>query len=211
MKLQASWLGRISYGAASEQMNIQMDSVRGTREIQVLGFEPESVITLGRRAQVDRDLHVLPESLKQSGIDLVKVDRGGQATWHGPGQLVIFPLADLTQQKMGVREFVNLLTNTTAETLRQFEVITQKNCGEPGVFTEQGKIAFIGIRVSRGVTSHGVSLNISPDLANFDLIRSCGIEARRHDSLKRWGAQVSPLKVFERWSANLDRMARPMF
>jgi lipoate-protein ligase B len=165
----------------------------------VLGFEYYPVITLGKRASVSEEiLSGLPE-LERQGFEIAETDRGGQATLHSPGQLVIYPLVDIKKLGISVRQYVSLLEQTTILWLEKYKLIAQA-AEDAGVFTEHGKIAFIGLRVDRGITRHGISINISNDLSLFRTIRACGLASRSLDSLFSRGVEIELKAAFEEWN-----------
>jgi lipoyl(octanoyl) transferase len=109
-----------------------------------------------------------------NGIAVVKVDRGGQVTYHGPGQIVLYALLDLRRRHLTVRELVGSLEQAVLDLLAQFGVHAQRRAGAPGVYVGDAKIAALGLRVSRGCSSHGLSLNVDVDLEPFRAIDPCG-------------------------------------
>ena len=118
-----------------------------------------------------------PEHILQtSHIPIVKSDRGGQVTYHGPGQLVVYLLVDLKRRNMGVRDFVSIMEQAVIATLRQYGVESALKEGAPGVYVKGAKIASLGLRVRRGCTYHGLSLNVDMDLSPFRQINPCGYE-----------------------------------
>ncbi len=112
--------------------------------------------------------------LMPSNIPLVQTDRGGQITYHGPGQLVAYPLLDLRRHNLGVRDLVTLLENVTIALLAQLGITAQAKADAPGVYVEGKKIASLGLRVRRGCSFHGLSLNVAMDLSPFNAINPCG-------------------------------------
>lgn len=136
-------------------------------ELWVLQHEP--VFTMGQAA-LEKHL------LNPAQIPVVKSDRGGQVTYHGPGQLVVYTLIDLQRKKMGVREFVTGLEQVLIDTLEQYGIAGQRKAGAPGVYVGEDKIAALGLRVRRGRTMHGISLNVDMDLSPFEQINPCGYE-----------------------------------
>jgi lipoate-protein ligase B len=162
-------------------------------EGRILGFECPSTVTLGIRASA-ADLGFGEAALLKNGIEIQKVDRGGQATLHNPGQLVLFPVLPI--QALGARNWVCELAKATVQTLHAFGIDAQWREESPGVYTANGKIASIGIRIRRGVSTHGVSINVRNDLAPFQWIRTCGIEGR---ALDKMGDNVSLEDVFRTW------------
>ncbi len=161
----------------------------------VLGFEFDPVITLGRRAHRDRDVH------QNAGVPVVQVHRGGQATLHNPGQLVIFPIVALAALGLSVRDFVESLTAITAATLSDLGIHTTIHDHAPGLYTEFGKIAFLGLRIRAGYATHGLAINVSNDLTAFASIRSCGIAGAAIDSVQSRGVDVGLEEVFSLWQS----------
>jgi lipoyl(octanoyl) transferase len=134
---------------------------------QVWVLEHSPVFTLGQAAS--RDHVLLPGE-----IPVVQVDRGGQVTYHGPGQLVVYPLLDLKRLGLGIKALVELLERAVIETLEHYGIQAARRAGAPGVYVAGRKIAALGLRVRRGCTFHGLSLNVAMDLAPFARINPCG-------------------------------------
>ncbi len=130
--------------------------------------EHPPVYTLGRNGKKE---HILLDDAK---IPIIKVDRGGQVTYHGPGQLVVYFLLDLHRRKLGVRQLVTLIEDCLVQLLAQYDVVAYSDKKAPGVYVDKKKIAALGLRVSKGCTTHGLSLNIDMDLAPFNNINPCG-------------------------------------
>lgn len=160
-------------------------------EIYLLGLEHSDVVTLGRRAVLKDDLRVSPEDLEKLNFQYFYANRGGQATLHNKGQLVIYPIINLNHYSISVREFVCILEKSIQAVLKNLGIETHLKDGIPGVFTDKGKIAFVGLHVSRGVTSHGISINISNNLEDFSLIRSCGVDKESFDKLNNYGSFIT--------------------
>jgi lipoyl(octanoyl) transferase len=136
-------------------------------ELWVLEHEP--VLTLGMNAD--------PAHLLTPGdIPVVQVDRGGQVTYHGPGQLVVYPLIDLRRAGLGVRDLVTALEQAVIATAAGFGIVAATRSGAPGVYVEGAKLASIGIRVRRGASYHGLAVNVDMDLGPFSRINPCGFE-----------------------------------
>ncbi len=125
------------------------------------------VFTLG---QAGKREHILANT----DIPIVQADRGGQVTYHGPGQLIVYPLINLRRRALGVRDMVSLLEDAVIELLAQWGCVAYAKADAPGVYVEAGKIASLGLRVRKGCCFHGVSVNIDMDLAPFKLINPCG-------------------------------------
>ncbi len=148
----------------------------------VLVLEHTPVITRGVRA---RDAHVLaaPSRLAELGVDLLDTPRGGDVTYHGPGQWVLYPVLKLTGEEADAHAFVSRLEETVIRTAAEFGVEGTRRAGKTGVWTQNGKIAAIGVRFQKWVSSHGVSFNVAPDMSHFGLIVPCGLFGERVTSL----------------------------
>jgi lipoate-protein ligase B len=150
----------------------------------VLLVEHEPVLTMGRRS-AEGDLKVSEACLQELGIGLHRVERGGLLTYHGPGQLVAYPLLDLKRLKLGVAELVGRLEAAILATLGEFGIAARRIEGQRGVYVGADKIASVGIAVKRSVSYHGLALNCDPDLSHFDLITPCGLSGIRMTSMAR--------------------------
>ncbi len=154
----------------------------GAEALAILQHPP--VYTLGRRARSEH-LLVDPAELAARGAAVVRVSRGGEVTFHGPGQLVAYPILDLRRRGLGAAGYVHALEATVIETLARFAVRGQRVARRPGVWVGDAKLAAVGVRVRRGVSSHGLALNVSTDLSWFDAIVPCGIPGADVTSLAR--------------------------
>jgi len=134
----------------------------------IILVEHEHVYTLGKNANSSNILN--------KACDIIQTDRGGDVTYHGPGQLVAYPIINLKKRKIGVKSYVEMIEQLISNTLMYYGLETHVPIKETGVWVEDKKIASIGIHVSRGVTMHGLAININTDLSYFDNIISCGIE-----------------------------------
>src|SRR5271169_3543123 len=189
------YLGRVAYGTALNlQRTLQEMRKAGRIENTLLLLEHPPVITLGRNAKLDNVL-APPEFLAQRGVELFEIDRGGDVTFHGPGQLVAYPIFDLRSfepgSKIGAVEFVRRLEEVLIRTCGDFGIGTQRIQGLTGVWTyalrnrPEAKIAAIGVHISRGVTTHGFALNVRTDLDFFSLIVPCGITGKPVTSMRQ--------------------------
>ena len=136
-------------------------------EIWLLQHPP--VFTLGQAGKLE---HVLAPG----AIELVQVDRGGQVTYHGPGQLVAYPLIDLRRAGLGVRELVTRIEQVLIDTLAEWQITAERLEGAPGVYVDGAKIGALGLRVRRGCSFHGLALNVAMDLSPFARINPCGYQ-----------------------------------
>ena len=176
------WWGKQTYKRSYSIQKSVLKDIQGGLPGRVMGFEHPSTITLGIRSQVDEDFIESSDSLEEHGFVIVRTDRGGRATIHSPGQLVIYPILSLRELNIGVKDYVSLLVETTSLCLSHYGVKTKEG-NNIGVFTPRGKIAFIGLGVSKGVSFHGLSINVFNDLSLFSLIRPCGDSRLDVDSL----------------------------
>ena len=172
-------LGRIDYAAAFElQRRLHARVVAGELPNVLLLLEHPHVYTLGRRGSDDHIL-VAPERLAERGIQVHYVDRGGEVTYHGPGQLVGYPIVNLREWGGGPLRYVRALESALVATLAEFGIDAGREERPTGVWVGDAKIAAIGVKVSRGVTTHGFALNVDPDLSFFEHIVPCGMPGAR--------------------------------
>ena len=143
---------------------------------QLLLLEHPAVVTLGVKTRNDRS-HVLatPEALAAAGVGLFETGRGGDVTYHGPGQLVGYPIIDLKPDRCDVHRYVRDLEDVLIRAVASFGISATRVPGLTGIWVGDAKLAAIGVRISRWVTSHGFALNVNTDLSHFDLIVPCGI------------------------------------
>ncbi len=141
-------------------------------------------------------------------IPVIKTDRGGQVTYHGPGQLIAYTLVDLKRQQLGVREMVSLLENTVIAFLAAKGVESQARSDAPGVYVEGRKIASLGLRVKRGACYHGLSLNVDMDLTPFSYINPCGYQGMEMIDLKRLGITMSMEQAKQEFVSAFEKQMR---
>jgi lipoyl(octanoyl) transferase len=193
IKFDSHYLGLMNYEAALQKQYDFHQLAVTENKATVLGLEHPAVLTLGYRADSGHNLvaHSIPT---------VKIERGGLATIHSEGQLVIYPILNLKKQGIGVREYVTVLINTTKQLLQENGI--ESSCSTDsvaGLFTKNGKIAFCGIQVKNGASLHGLSLNVHNDLKLFDGIISCGVSRQKMDSMKNHGVNPGLEVLFNRW------------
>jgi lipoyl(octanoyl) transferase len=169
-------LGTIPYGdALTLQRRLADDRLSGKLAGDLLLLcEHPSVITLGRGTR-ETSLPLDPESLRRRGIEVFEVERGGDVTYHGPGQLVGYPIFHLGQHTQDLHWYLRQLEEVLIAALREFGIAGERNAGYTGVWTGGRKIASIGVHAKQWVTWHGFALNVTTELAPFDLIIPCGI------------------------------------
>lgn len=183
--LEARRLGRIEYDRGLElQDRIVARRRRGEVEDQLLLLEHPHVITLGSAARRENVL-ASPDRLGELGIQLTETGRGGDVTYHGPGQLVGYPILDLRPDRKDVHRYLRDLESVLLRVLESYGLAGERIEGRTGVWCGGAKVAAIGIRVSSGwITSHGFALNVSTDLAYFETIVPCGLDDRSVTSLE---------------------------
>jgi lipoyl(octanoyl) transferase len=186
----ARWLGRIGY---REALALQESHARALKDAQLAGTRGEEallllehppVITLGRNA-AEADVLAGGERLASLGVTVERTNRGGQVTYHGPGQLVGYPIVDLHPDRRDVGRFLRDLEEALIRTLRTYGIEAGRSAGSTGVWVGDAKIAAIGVHLSRWVTTHGFALNVTTDLDAFSLIVPCGIRTRAVTSMQR--------------------------
>jgi lipoate-protein ligase B len=164
-------IGRKSYKAVWDlQKEMQQQRINGNIEDTLILVEHDPVYTLGKNANEDHLLQSRDES-----VDVFNIERGGDITFHGPGQLVGYPILDLSNYKKSVSWYMRTLEQVLIDTLIEFKITAQQNDGLTGVWVGDEKIAALGVRISRWVTMHGFALNVNPDLSFYDGIIPCGI------------------------------------
>jgi lipoyl(octanoyl) transferase len=169
------WLGRIGYPDALQlQTRISEAKKRGFPYDVLLLLEHPPTITLGRNAK-DQNVLVERQELQRRGIGCFEVDRGGDVTFHGPGQLVGYPILALAGDERDIRRLMYRIEESMLRVLRAYGIEGGRDPSHPGVWTAQGKIGAIGIHVSRWITTHGFALNVNTNLDYFKLIIPCGI------------------------------------
>lgn len=141
--------------------------------------------------------------LNPGNIPIVPIDRGGQITYHGPGQLVIYLLWDIKSARLGIRALVSLIENSIIALLDDYGIAAQARADAPGVYVQGRKIASLGLKVRRGCTYHGLALNVNMDLTPFSGINPCGLQGMRMTQLKDLGVEESVEAVGERLCAEL--------
>ncbi|SFK50267.1 lipoyl(octanoyl) transferase [Lysobacter sp. cf310] len=162
-------LGRQPYEPVWRAMQAFTDARDADTPDELWLVEHDPVFTLG---QAGKDEHVL----MPGDIPVIHVDRGGQVTYHGPGQIVLYPLLDLRRLKVGVREYVDRIEQAVIDTLAEWNIEGARRDGAPGVYVAGAKVMALGIRVRRGCTFHGLAFNIAMDLSPYQRINPCGYQ-----------------------------------
>ena len=184
------WLGRCAYDEALAIQEARWCARRAGGSDVCLAVEHPPTVTLGKRA-TSAELRVDTAELDARGVACVQVERGGYATYHGPGQLVLYPIVALTPRGFGVGSFVATLETIMLEIAAAFGVRATRNPRGRGIWTARGKLGAVGIRVRDGISTHGLALNVSDDVTGFDLITPCGMRDVAVTTLAAEGAAVS--------------------
>ena len=177
-------LGRLEYGAAySVQENLVDKRIKREIEDTLICLEHEPVFTIGRGGSSENILITEEERIREN-IGLWEINRGGAVTYHGPGQLVVYPIFDLNCYGRDAHRFIRLLEEVTIRTLTEYEIDACRIQGLTGVWVDQKKVASIGIGVRKWVSFHGLSLNVAPDMKHFSYIDPCGLGKEKMTSMK---------------------------
>ena len=190
--------------AAQEQAHGEV--LEGGQE-RVLFVEHPPVITFGRRPGVSRNLIASDEQLARLGVEVVQSDRGGDITFHGPGQLVAYPIIRLNDHRLSVGGYVHGLERVVIATLADFGIRANADPSAVGIWADDGgrraKICAIGVRIKRGISLHGLALNVTTDLSYFELIVPCGLTGRAVTSMRKLLGEETP--TIERVKESLQR------
>ena len=193
---QIALLGTIEYRRAVEwQKRLVSDVQTGSRPNMLLLLQHPHVYTIGRLGKAEH-LPLTQDFFRQHSVPIVETDRGGQVTYHGPGQIVAYPIIDLKPWG-GPLKYVRALEQVIIATLGDLGIEARIIPGLTGVWVDESKIAAIGVKISRGVTYHGFSLNVKPDLAYFAEIIPCGITDRGVTSVEALGIRKPRLELVQ--------------
>jgi lipoate-protein ligase B len=185
-------LGTMPYRDAWALQEAIHDEVVAGGEERLLLVEHPPVITFGRRAGVDRNLIASEQQLREMGVEVVQSDRGGDITFHGPGQVVAYPIIRLNDHALSVGCYVRTLENAVIDALLRLGVEANRENGAVGIWVNGAKVCAIGVRIRRGVSLHGLALNVITDLRYFQLIVPCGLVGRPVTSLRQLLGDATP-------------------
>ncbi len=184
-------LGTMEYAAAGRVQRDHVEEVLAAREAgapevgRILTVEHPPVVTVSARPSAAGNLVASPEALARAGVQVAPTDRGGDITYHGPGQLVVYPILDLNVLNLGLHDYMRLLEDAVIAACAAFGVAAGRDPKATGVWVGGEKVCAMGVRVRRWVTMHGLALNVNPDLSHFDLIVPCGLVGRGVTSIHR--------------------------
>lgn len=194
-------LGRTTYEPVWRAMQAFTNERAPETPDEIWFTEHEPVFTLGVNASRE---HLLAPG----GIPVVQIDRGGQVTYHGPGQLMIYPLVDIRRAGLGVRDLVSALEKCVVELAAEFGIFAATRCDAPGVYVDGAKLASVGLRIRRGANFHGMALNVDADLEPFSRINPCGYAQLEMTDLARLGADCGVAEARKRLLPLLLRRLR---
>lgn len=201
-------LGTTSYEEVHRlQQRLQTQRREGSGQDTLLLTEHRPVFTLGR-SHPEPDLRVAADTVHQYGIEIVQTERGGDITYHGPGQLVAYLLLDLKRRKLGVKALVQRIEAALIALLGEYGIAAERRAGAPGVYVDGAKIAALGLKIKNGCSYHGLSLNVAMDLAPFSAINPCGYEGLAVTQLSELCGPISVGdidRVGDRLVAQLER------
>jgi lipoyl(octanoyl) transferase len=197
--LQTIDLDRLGYAEAlAYQKQVHAAVVAGQRGPALLLVEHDPVITLPARRGVRKHLLASDERLAALGVDVQTTDRGGDITYHGPGQLVAYPIIRLAPAGLNLGSYMRLLEAVVMATLQSFGIASQREAGATGVWTtasatqKPAKIAAMGVRIARNTTRHGLAMNVEPNMGHYELIVPCGLADRAVTSMAELLGQDMP-------------------
>ncbi|MCZ4304186.1 lipoyl(octanoyl) transferase LipB [Zoogloeaceae bacterium G21618-S1] len=196
-------LGRVPYEPTWRQMQALNDARDASSPDELWVLEHPPVYTLGMAGKPE---HLLCET----DIPMVRIDRGGQITYHGPGQIVVYLLIDLRRRGLKVREMVHLMEQALIDTLADDGLAAERQAGAPGVYIGGAKVAALGLRVKNGCSYHGLSLNVDMDLTPFTWINPCGYSGLQTTQLRDLGVDTAQAVVADRLIAHLERLLPPL-
>lgn len=194
-------LGSMPYGEAFDAQRKWHEHVLQQREqgpeapdlgaLLLVEHDPP-VITISRRPGVGEHLIATPEQLAQAGVTVEPTDRGGDITYHGPGQLVVYPILDLQRLGQNLHAYMRMLETIVIGVCERFGVAGRRDESATGVWVDGAKVCAMGVRVRRWVTMHGLALNVDPEMRHFDLIVPCGLAGRSVTSLRALLGEKTP-------------------
>lgn len=196
--------GVLDYKLSLERMR-KRHQQRATDLVEdaIICVQHPRVFTLGKSGH-EVNILIGPQELKRRGISVYHVERGGDITYHGPGQAVVYIVMDIARRRMGVRSMVDAVVGAVCQVTASYGIEAQGDRKNPGAWVNGRKIAAVGMAISKKITLHGLALNVNTDLADFDLIRGCGLEAKATSIEQETGKKVKIGQVFDRLYSQLQ-------
>ncbi|MGC3996345.1 MAG: lipoyl(octanoyl) transferase LipB [Anaeromyxobacter sp.] len=215
-------LGQLAYRPAWDLQEQAHARVLAGGEEELLLVEHTPVITLGRRGSLEgsdmaRNLLASPEALARVGVEVVQSDRGGDITFHGPGQIVAYPIVRLNDHRLSVGAYVRRLEQAVIDTLGDLQISARREDGAVGIWVDDvvtgqaAKICAVGVRIKRGISLHGIALNVTTDLNYFNLIVPCGLVGRPVTSVQRMLETADAGELFAHVRGALARRLTQVF
>ncbi len=203
-------LGVLEYNKALELQIKTQTNLSSTNQIiykdTVFFVEHLSVFTLGKRGG-EENLSVSKTFLSAQDIDIVQTNRGGNITWHGPGQAVLYPVINLEKNKISVKDFVHGLEEIMILTAQDFKISAKRDKKNHGIWVGNAKIGSVGVNIKKGISMHGLALNINPDLKPFSWINPCGLHDISITSIeKEVGKDCSMKSEFNHYDFSMDKI-----
>ncbi len=197
--------GLIDYQEAYQRQRKLVEAVIAGQKGRLIFCEHPPVLTLGRLTKQDSFLYT-SEDIKNRGVSIVSIDRGGDVTLHAPGQLVIYVIVDLNLLGRDLKVYLQKLEQVAVDLLKDFGILAVSVPGKRGVFVDKDKIISIGIGVRKWVSYHGLGININTDLSLFSLIRPCGLDVKMTSMAKLTGAKVDLAQIKAGWIKQFNRV-----
>ncbi len=192
------WLAVQPYEAMWQKMKTHAALLAESKADEVIwACEHEAVYTTGRRA-IDNRLDA------QLPAPLIVTDRGGETTFHGRGQVMLYPVIHLRRRGFTARQYIELLEESAIHTLSKYGITAERRCGLPGVWTNEGKIVAMGIRISQGIAYHGMAMNMAVDMAYFKAINPCGLRQNTVNMRDYLDVLPSSQELVQVWAASLQ-------
>ncbi|RYV00517.1 octanoyltransferase [Shewanella sp. OPT22] len=198
-KLHIRQLGRQNYETVWHAMQEYTDNRDSESADEIWVVEHPPVFTQGQAGKAE---HIL----MPGDIPVIQVDRGGQVTYHGPGQLVVYPLLDIKRLKIGVRQLVNTIEQSIVDMLKEYDVEAYPKADAPGVYVNEAKVASLGLRIRKGCSFHGLALNVNMDMEPFHRINPCGYAGLQMVQCCDLGGPQSVQEAGDKLIQNLGRL-----
>ncbi len=202
INIHSHWFGLTNYRVGLELQDQYAAMAIQHAEAYLLGFEHEPVISLGIRGTLEADVNGNSKEIENSILNkflIQKSDRGGQATIHHPGQLVVYPIVSLKNIQFTLQQYVDFLLKVSQIFLAEYGIEACCRADAPGLYTKRGKILSIGLRNQNGVIRHGIAINVNNDLSEFQFIRACGVQNASMDQMQAWGVHQTLPDLFSNW------------
>lgn len=204
LKLKSQWLGLVSM-AVGQELQQEKQDLQDMDSAYILGCEHETVLSVGRSLWKDYEERKSTWDIREHGMDIYLVSRGGKLTIHNPGQLTIYPIMNIKKIKMGIKEYLHFLFKVTQKTFLDYGIKTEIDFEKNyGMYIENKKIVSAGLSYSRGWVGQGLSINLKNDLELFKTIDVCGMKCMQMTSAQNLGYNVTPELFFTSWLKSFE-------